>query len=832
VITPGPDSWDAGETSLPQVLKTSTGYEMWYSGEPGIDIWTSKIGYAVSSDGTTWIKKGVDLDLGSVGMPDSYRLAGQFVLRNSDGSSDMYYSGADTVTNRLRIQLATSGGSFFEDFNRYSSINDLSFQSIWTMWKPSDWYGSVSTSLELAGIGDRVLRCDITNTPSTATCVDFEARDATASDLSLEFDLKDFNRDPSGPTLVMYAGIDFRADDQNCYRFAILYGQAWDSIREILFMVPDRHSWPQHPTMLGSTSWRTASFPQTHHYRIECMGSGISAFMDSATAPIITATDTSLTSGYIGTYFESGNGDGGAIHAWASFDNIQLISGTSGDPGDTSSLAIGSGTGTFSELSSSNKQITVDAGASISGTVTMTAVSMWASSAVITLAGSPSWGTHSSSYSEVAGLSTPATTTLAATVDLTAPSTSGTYCIVFLFSGEYNGAEVASLTNWAYGSPVWDDGNDIADFSSTQITEAQSNGRTTVQYLMEGGYQWINRPADVVTVVVQSQQPIENLAPEEIREWIVAVWPYAWQTEYTISFADGILLIELDIQLIGDDPGDALRQQWHDGIEGIWSNAYDITDGTLRYPIEVSVDWVTANANYVVRVHNELGRTDMANWYMQSGWGPEYQDEIAAHEAGHMLGLYDEYAEPFTDTNGNGRYDAGEPFTDTYLPLNNEWDHGALDPNTWFITTGTIMSNLGSPMEWNYEDIVDWLETRSGRDLSLAQSPLPPYIADDPVVGFVDPPPTGVTYDDLREVVIDCCFDGNFNPGQANSLLQKLDASQHQWQDKDNTKAATNIMEAFINEIGALVSAGVLGESQGSSLINSANVLIVAIQPP
>ncbi|MBU1913840.1 MAG: hypothetical protein KJ563_01410, partial [Candidatus Thermoplasmatota archaeon] len=265
-------------------------------------------------------------------------------------------------TDHRAIELATSGGSFYEDFNGYSSISDPSFQSIWTMWKPSDWYGSVSTSLETVGIGDKVLRCDITNTPSTATCVDFEAKDAIASDFSLDFDLKDFNRGSGGPTLVMYAGVDFRAGDQSCYRFAILYSQELNSIREVLNMVPDRHSWPQHPTSLGFTSWRTPSFPQAHHYRIECTGSGISVFSDFATIPIIPATDTSLTSGYIGTYFESGNGDGGAIHAWASFDNIQLISGASGDPGDSSSLAIGSGTGAFSGVSPSNKQITVSPG--------------------------------------------------------------------------------------------------------------------------------------------------------------------------------------------------------------------------------------------------------------------------------------------------------------------------------------------------------------------------------------------------------------------------------------------------------------------------------------
>jgi Ca2+-binding RTX toxin-like protein len=34
----------------------------------------------------------------------------------------------------------------------------------------------------------------------------------------------------------------------------------------------------------------------------------------------------------------------------------------------------------------------------------------------------------------------------------------------------------------------------------------------------------------------------------------------------------------------------------------------------------------------------------MTNWYLQSDWGQAYQDEIAAHETGHMFGNFDEYS--------------------------------------------------------------------------------------------------------------------------------------------------------------------------------------------
>jgi len=186
---------------------------------------------------------------------------------------------------------------------------------------------------------------------------------------------------------------------------------------------------------------------------------------------------------------------------------------------------------------------------------------------------------------------------------------------------------------------------------------------------------------------------------------------YGWNSGYDISFVSQSLHVEINIQLTGADSGDALRQQWHDGIERIWSNAYDIVDGLYTYQIEVAVNWVTSNPHHAVAVHAGTGPVNMLNWYTDrpSGWTNDYQDEVAAHEAGHMLGIYDEYT------------------------------GGALDPATLLVTTNSIMADLGPTRERHYQQIMQWLETRSGRDLSLAQSPLPPYPFDPPVPDFNDP---------------------------------------------------------------------------------------------
>jgi hypothetical protein len=252
-----------------------------------------------------------------------------------------------------------------------------------------------------------------------------------------------------------------------------------------------------------------------------------------------------------------------------------------------------------------------------------------------------------------------------------------------------------------------------------------------------------------ISLTLSTQPPIGNLAKETISRVIPAMDldgdgnPDPWTSRYDISFVNQILRIEIKIQLKGDDPGDALRRQWEDGIENIWSNRYDIIDGVYTYPIMVDVNWVNRDAHHVVTVHSGRGRSNMLNWYTETDWGPEFQGRIAAHEAGHMLGLYDEYAEPFTDTNNNGRYDPGEPFTDNNPP-NGKWDCGALNPDTWFITTNSIMADLGPARRWHYEQILRWLETRSGRDLDLAQSPLPPYQYDTLLSDFSDPQPPSI----------------------------------------------------------------------------------------
>ena len=65
-------------------------------------------------------------------------------------------------------------------------------------------------------------------------------------------------------------------------------------------------------------------------------------------------------------------------------------------------------------------------------------------------------------------------------------------------------------------------------------------------------------------------------------------------------------------------------------------------DADRLYEVKLDFDFVSSDAHQVVTVHSGSGPCDMLNWY--TSYAPELDDEFAAHEVGHMLGNFDEYA--------------------------------------------------------------------------------------------------------------------------------------------------------------------------------------------
>lgn len=224
-----------------------------------------------------------------------------------------------------------------------------------------------------------------------------------------------------------------------------------------------------------------------------------------------------------------------------------------------------------------------------------------------------------------------------------------------------------------------------------------------------------------------------------------------FDSTYDLGFINNSLVMHLEIQLVGADPGN-LPQIWENGAEHKWNNnTFFVCDGVvlsgscngIEYHMVLDVAFVDRGADVVVTVHEGDSTTDneadMENWFTGSpaGWGVERQGDFAAHEVGHMLGLYDEYPDGYFDPNNPN------PF---FLNTGSGGGFCTLDANgLCTFTSESIMGSLdGSPQQRHYEHFLSWLNERTNRNMVLGRSPL--YSQRPP-----SPPPTegtpGVTPD-------------------------------------------------------------------------------------
>ena len=98
---------DDYHVSQPSVLKDSDGtYKMWYIGHNG-SYWRTH--YATSPDGINWTKHGVVVDLGVDGDTDDNSVYSSFVLKDSDGTYKMWYSGSDGSHYRIHYAASEDG---------------------------------------------------------------------------------------------------------------------------------------------------------------------------------------------------------------------------------------------------------------------------------------------------------------------------------------------------------------------------------------------------------------------------------------------------------------------------------------------------------------------------------------------------------------------------------------------------------------------------------------------------------------------------------------------------------------------------------------------------
>ena len=116
---------------------------------------------------------------------------------------------------------------------------------------------------------------------------------------------------------------------------------------------------------------------------------------------------------------------------------------------------------------------------------------------------------------------------------------------------------------------------------------------------------------------------------------------YAWDVCYDLSCVGNTVEVDLRVRLTGEDPG-TYAATWQNGVDSAWNQKVFFSDGERLYEVKLDFAFVESGEHYVVNVHSGTRSFDMLNWDKTYGGGLD--DEVAAHEVGHMLGNFDEYA--------------------------------------------------------------------------------------------------------------------------------------------------------------------------------------------
>lgn len=157
--------------------------------------------------------------------------------------------------------------------------------------------------------------------------------------------------------------------------------------------------------------------------------------------------------------------------------------------------------------------------------------------------------------------------------------------------------------------------------------------------------------------------------------------PFTGQGSYSIALHEGTLYVVLRLKLTGEPVSDELRERYEEGIERIWSTT------RFEVPIVIDVVWTDKDPDKIIKVVSGVGRWHISQWRTKG-----QIEEIAAHEAGHYFGLFDEYGGG--DAQG---FDGG----------------AAPGPRPWH--QRGLMSNHNSPvLDYYYDGFLAWYEEKVG----------------------------------------------------------------------------------------------------------------------
>ncbi|MEI6209883.1 MAG: VCBS repeat-containing protein [Desulfuromonadales bacterium] len=309
-------------------------------------------------------------------------------------------------------------------------------------------------------------------------------------------------------------------------------------------------------------------------------------------------------------------------------------------------------------INSTSNTITVAPGTAISGTVKLSSENNYGANSVVPVIYQPTWGDRTTSYQTISSWVGNGTVPLAANISLTAPTTAGTYFIIFASSGEMDGGDIASMTNWGAGSNVWNDGNDLVDLTESQLSGSLANGYVTVpNYQFGDGKRAFAIGCSYIKVIVAP-------APASITFYHQSDGTVVGKTTDGSSILGSAQFYQeangtWSIVGQGDFDGDGVRDLvWWNNRTGqvylmLMSNPTTIKSGAVIYT-EPNTYWrIVATGDL-----NGDGKTDLIWWNQQTG-----QVKAMLLNGTTVTGSSIIYTEPNTDWkivaaadfNGNGK---------------------------------------------------------------------------------------------------------------------------------------------------------------------------------
>jgi len=170
--------------------------------------------------------------------------------------------------------------------------------------------------------------------------------------------------------------------------------------------------------------------------------------------------------------------------------------------GEGSYVKIISGNLSGQDITATNPEITVVPSEQLSGNFEISVKNAGRSGDIFPIVATPNWGGHETNYWCVASHQSPGIKTHTVNVDLTAPSTPGTYYLIIAAQWEMSCANIASGTNWTVEENHWNDGNDLAEWDEALIEEAIEKGIVIAEWELLQGMVDMYVPASAIKVHV------------------------------------------------------------------------------------------------------------------------------------------------------------------------------------------------------------------------------------------------------------------------------------------------------------------------------------------